>query len=286
MAARSALRQREGIATQKPTAQAWYRGKCGDGYRNGNGRYYLEASLHLLDSPHEWFFDKATSMLYLYPPDGRSPSESQLSIRAKASTYAFVIGEGTRQLDLANLSFVATTIEARSYDPEIPAHGDASVNNIRFESLNFSYPSSSRRMLQDLSPIPCMAVWANVSGGNKKQLFSNHSFVDVAWRYADGMALQFQGLGGSFDNCVWEWNSWTALGSSTPGTWLNGGTFVVGSAPKPGVRTPMFHRLSFAHNGGSKALRPPSTLSGEGVVIELVPAHPPAINIQDSARVL
>ena len=24
------------------------RGKCGDGYRNGNGRYYLEASLQLL----------------------------------------------------------------------------------------------------------------------------------------------------------------------------------------------------------------------------------------------
>ena len=28
---------------------------------------------------------------------------------------------------------------------------------------------------------------------------------------------------GSFDNCVWEWNSWTALGSMTPGDWVNGG---------------------------------------------------------------
>jgi hypothetical protein len=25
----------------------------------------------------------------------------------------------------------------------------------------------------------------------------SRSFVDVAWRYADGMALQFQGLGGA-----------------------------------------------------------------------------------------
>ena len=134
------------------------RGKCGDGYRNGNGRYYLEASLQLLDAPDEWFFDQASSTLYLYPPDGRCPTESGgLSIRAKASTYAFSIGGGTRQLDFANMSFVATTIEATSYDPEAPAHGDASVNNIRFESLNFSYPSSSRRMLQDLSPIACMA---------------------------------------------------------------------------------------------------------------------------------
>jgi hypothetical protein len=140
------------------------RGKCGDGYRNGNGRYYLEDSLHLLDAANEWVFDKATSVLYLCPPDGRSPTESKLSIRAKASTYAFAIGGGTRQLNFANISFVATTIEARSYDPEAPAHGDASVNNIRFESLNFTYPSSSRRMLHDLSPISCMALYPTPMG--------------------------------------------------------------------------------------------------------------------------
>ena len=64
-----------------------------------------------------------------------------------------------------------------------------------------------------------MVVWTNVSGGARKQTYSNHTFVDVAWRYADGMALQFQGLGGRFDNCVWEWNSWTGLGSIEPGDW-------------------------------------------------------------------
>ena len=212
------------------------RGKCGDGYRNGNGRYYLEASLALLDAPSEWFFDKDTHVLYLYPPDGRSPADSGIEIRAKASTYTIEIGAPTAYLDLANITFVATAITATSYDPEAPHGGDASVSNIRFESLNFSYPSSSRRMLQDLAPIDCMAVWANVSGGAKAQTYSNHrcacenqsgeskrglvavfafqmgkkielndvtvlclsrSFVDVAWRYADGMALQFQGLGGA-----------------------------------------------------------------------------------------
>ena len=242
------------------------RGKCGDGYRNGNGRYYLEASRSLLDAPSEWFFEKETSMLYLYPPDGRSPADSGLQVRAKLSTYAFEIGSGSAYLDLANISFVATAISAVSYDPEIPAGGDASVNNLRFESLNFSYSSSSRRMLQDLSPIDCMQVWANVSGGAKKETYSNHTFVDVAWRYADGMALQFRGRGATFENCMWEWNSWTALGSMTPGAWINGGTFVVGSAPKPDATGPMFSRLSFANNGASKALRPP-----EGrVQIELV----------------
>lgn len=97
------------------------RGKCGDGYRNGNGRYYLEASLGLLDAPTEWFFEKETHMLYLYPPDGRSPDESGLEVRAKASTYAMEVGSGSSYLDLANISFVATTITATSYDPEVQA---------------------------------------------------------------------------------------------------------------------------------------------------------------------
>lgn len=71
---------------------------------------------------------------------------------------------------------------------------------------------------QDLSPIDCMAVWANAGSSlsaGRSQTWSNHTFTDVAWRYADGMALQFLGLGGRFDNCVWEWNSWTyAIGTA------------------------------------------------------------------------
>ena len=177
---------------------------------------------------------------------------SGLEIRAKVSTYALEIGSGSSFLDLANISFVGTAITAGSDDAEVRSGGDASVHNIRFESLNFSYPAASRRMLQDLSPISSMAVWTNSS-----KIWTNHSFVDVAWKYADGTALQFQGLGGHFDNCVWEWNSWTGtLASAAPGAWQNGGTFVVGSSPKPETEV-MFNRLSFANNGASKALRPP-----------------------------
>ena len=68
-------------------------------------------------------------------------------------------------------------------------------------SLNFSYPSSSRRMMQDLSPIDCMAVWANVSGGARSQTYSNHSFVDVAWRYADGMCRKMSYTTHIFATC-------------------------------------------------------------------------------------
>eukprot|EP01052_Picozoa_sp_SAG31_P043597 SAG31_NODE_7314_length_1722_cov_1.138016_3_plen_146_part_00 len=123
-------------------------GKCGDGYRSGNGRYYLEASLNLLDAPSEWFFDKETHTLFLFPPDGQNPADSGLSIRAKVSTYAMAIGGGSAYLDVANISFVGTALTAISFDPEANGGDDASMHNLRFESLNFSYPSSSRRMLQ------------------------------------------------------------------------------------------------------------------------------------------
>jgi hypothetical protein len=82
-------------------------------------------------------------------------------------------------------------------------------------------------------------------------------FEDVSWRYADGMALQAQGSGFRFHNCLWEWNSWTALGSSIPHVWNNGGTFVFGGMPAADNLS-MFSRITFRSNGASKALRPPS----------------------------
>jgi hypothetical protein len=52
-----------------------------------------EASLELLDAPSEWYYDRHTAQLYLYPPDGLSPAQSGLSIRAKARCdhyYCFI----------------------------------------------------------------------------------------------------------------------------------------------------------------------------------------------------
>jgi hypothetical protein len=163
------------------------RGKCGDGYRDGRGRYYLEGLLSLLDAPTEWAFVQTSDesqtksgggLLYLWTHNGSHPSEH--AVQTKTQTYALDIKNSTH-LTIANLSFFATTIQA--YDDanttvtndlgegsaaaeSVTASLQPMVKNLRFESLDFQYPSASRRMLKDLNPIDCMAVWTDATIGS------------------------------------------------------------------------------------------------------------------------
>ena len=79
--------------------------------------------------------------------------------------------------------------------------------------------------------------------------------MDCRWQYADGVPLQFAGSGASFDNCAFEWNSWTNLGSATPYAWTGGGTLAASGLPLPEPAPPMFNRMTFAFNGASTGLR-------------------------------
>ena len=378
------------------------RGKCGDGFREGRGRYYLEGLLSLLDAPAEWNYDLPSNVLSWRPPTSDAPDTYE--IRSKNQTYAFEFFD-SNYVTIANLSFFATALRA---------HDDASVaadvssespdgtrltsllSHLRFESLDFEYPAASHRMLGDLKPIPSMEIWTDATNGksppspvgnslissaaegcfkelsnlcgdnartmattvclacvgkkaskfksctvnratnicsgirnecaaaltslckkddkdpvkcaacvakNAAKLYSTqdnctaaattkfcgappapspspgppspgppaphgpgtshcpeytfHELIDISFKYADGMALQAQGSGWTFDNCAWRWNSWSGLGSAVPYEWQNNGAFVFAGMPAltPG---PAFSRMSFANNGPSKAFRPPS----------------------------
>merc|ERR1712048_274499 len=69
------------------------------------------------------------------------------------------------------------------------------------------------------------------------------------------MALQFQGSGVRFVNCLWEWNSWTGNAASEPDDWGTGGTLTVNGLPRSAE--PMFERVTLRNNGASKGIRPP-----------------------------
>ena len=161
---------------------------------------------------------------------------------------------------LANLTFFATGLVAQDDGEQKTQGGLPRVTNVRFESLEFAYPSVSRRAIGDLGHVADggAVVWTNLKEG-KDLAWTNHTFVDCRWRFADTEALQFQGSGGSFDNCMWEWNSWSSRCSSTPvvddG---NCGTLVVEGLPPPGDAA-QFSRLTFSNNGASKCLRPGSS---------------------------
>jgi hypothetical protein len=48
-----------------------------------NGRYYLSGKLEALDIPTEWYLDSNTHMLYLWTPDGKSPSSHKVEFKAR-----------------------------------------------------------------------------------------------------------------------------------------------------------------------------------------------------------
>ena len=56
-------------------------------------------------------------------------------------------------------------------------------------------------------------------------MYTQHTLVDVHFRYADGLPLLARGSGWRFFNCAWQWNRW-AIGTAEPGDWSNDGTFV------------------------------------------------------------
>jgi hypothetical protein len=80
----------------------------GDPYspRAGNG-YFLSGCLAALDAPGEWFHDKAAGILYLYAPDGQSPSEHVVEYRKR--TYSFVL-DGRSDIEISGFESFGAAI--------------------------------------------------------------------------------------------------------------------------------------------------------------------------------
>ena len=112
-------------------------------------QYFLEDKLDFLDQPEEWFYDKVTKKLYLWTKDDDSPSHHV--IRGKVQTYAFQITD-SQYLVLKNIDFFATTVLA------LTKSVDNNINHITFDSLNFNFPSYSKRMLGVAAPSKWMTV--------------------------------------------------------------------------------------------------------------------------------
>ena len=104
------------------------RGKCGDGYRGGVGRYFLEGPRALLDQAEEWSFEQNCStrecdgddvesstqdggQLFLWAPGGVDPTTLGDTLRAKTQTYAFDV-RNSSFITFTNMSFFATSLQA------------------------------------------------------------------------------------------------------------------------------------------------------------------------------
>lgn len=103
-------------------------------------QYYFEASLDLLDNPGEWFFDVTTRILHLIPSSGKCPDTSSKNLRGRTLDYGLTI-TNTTGLTVANLTFLAATVDGHSEDR------GPYIDEIRLDSVDFLFQSSSHRML-------------------------------------------------------------------------------------------------------------------------------------------
>lgn len=156
-------------------------------YKRKNCRYFLEDKLDLLDSPEEWFYDRDSKMLYVYPPADVDLKTSE--ILGKVKTYALSIQKSSNII-LKNLIFFASTLQIDDSD------------DITIESSDFMFPSYSKRMLGDASLIQ----WTKAEGRSKNIKFINNKFFG-----SDGTAL----YGGKkaenmvIENNLFEYNDWS-----------------------------------------------------------------------------
>ena len=78
-----------------------------------NNEYYVSNLLSLLDSEGEWYYDKETSMLYLYAPCGRNPEKCDVSVKVR--DYGLKIGN-VKNVTVKNIDIFGCAVACNGTD--------------------------------------------------------------------------------------------------------------------------------------------------------------------------
>ena len=154
-----------------------------------HNQYYLDSLESLLDIPGEWFYDKHKNELKFMPVNGVCPDADSDAVRGRTMDYAINVTY-TDGLYISDLDFFGSNIQAHK-----------KINEIYLDSLNFMYPSSSKRMLQDYS-IPRIT---EIVGDDDETV----SIQNCVFFGGEGSALHWSGKNGKVKNNLFQWNDWT-----------------------------------------------------------------------------
>ncbi len=150
------------------------------GYPATKHGYFLEGKLGFLDAENEWFYDPDSRWLYYKPIAGQYPRD--LDIRAKVQSYGIDVRDSSH-IVLKGLTFLGTTFRFTQ------------SHHCTVEDCRLSYPSFSRRMLGDLSPIAITHMTV------PKEFDPAHNRLqNCVIAYADGPALEMNGAGNVIEN--------------------------------------------------------------------------------------
>ena len=204
-------------------------------FKPGQNQYYLDSTEALLDNPGEWYYNMNTNELKFMPWSGSCPDPNSGEVRGRVLDYAIVI-TSTDQLYISDLDFFAANINA-----DATKQGDQ-INELYLDSLNFKFPSSSKRMLQDFN-VP--KITQILAGNPGKISIKNCEFFG-----GEGSALYYWGNNAEVENNLFVWNDW----SGQMGLEFNGG---YGTVYGGGHRNnEIFKENTLWYNGASAGYRP------------------------------
>ena len=181
-------------------------------FQQDHNQYYLDSHLALLDNPGEWHYDMDTKMLRFIPPTGKCPTASD-AVRGRTIDYAMEITK-SKGIKLANMDFFASNVMAEGTTKRTDE-----VADITLDSLNFDFPSSSRRMLKEFAVPKHTRLIAKG--------FGYVNVINCKFFGAEGSALEYWGSPAKIHNNAFEWCDW----SGQMGLVANGGYGTVWSSP-------------------------------------------------------
>lgn len=78
-----------------------------------SNKYFIYGTLNALDSPREWYFDRAKKKLYLWLPDSRSPTSH--TIEGRTRRYGFDLSNRS-WIEVSGLTFFAATLRVQDHN--------------------------------------------------------------------------------------------------------------------------------------------------------------------------
>ena len=164
-------------------------------FKASHNQFYLDSKIDLLDNPGEWHFDKTTKILSFMPFKNKCPDPRSDRVRGKTLDYGMNVID-SKNITVANLTFFASSFVANSET--------MLTENIILDSINFYFPSSSKRMLAKID----LPKWTQINSkfGQDRGYFE---VTNCKFYGGEGAALSYKGLRPKIHNNEFKWNDWT-----------------------------------------------------------------------------
>jgi hypothetical protein len=176
------------IITHSATSNTFEYDRVKRPYDKGQGHFIIEHK-NALDLPGEWYYDKDTREIWIWPEAGPDLNGLGDDIRGKVSTYAFEL-TNIQNLTIQGVTFFGTTISCKECD------------NVTIEGNTFLYPAWHDRMLgnhriyddQKKKDKEGFNVTANGPGlGDTNFYGSNYRIRDNIFAYSDAQIAMNRG---------------------------------------------------------------------------------------------